>query len=90
VLITGTLPGVIAGSVIRAKLIPGMHVFALVIAAVLIPLGIFLVLTRRARSDEQGHPARLIPAPALMVLAAVVGCIGGIYGIGGGAVLALS
>ena len=88
VLITGTLPGVIAGSVIRAKLIPGMHVFALVIAAVLIPLGIFLVLTRRARSDERGHPARLIPAPALMVLAAAVGCIGGIYGIGGGAVLA--
>ena len=33
-------------------------------------------------------PARLIPVPALMVLAAIVGCVGGIYGIGGGVVLA--
>jgi Sulfite exporter TauE/SafE len=32
VLIAGTLPGVIAGSVIRVKLIPGPHVFALVVA----------------------------------------------------------
>ena len=88
VLIAGTLPGVIAGSVIRVKLIPGPHVFALVVAAVLIPLGIWLVLTRPARAGEPDRPARLIPAPALMVLAAVVGCVGGIYGIGGGAFLA--
>jgi hypothetical protein len=38
---------VIAGSFIRVKLIPGPRVFALVVAAVLIPLGICLVLTRR-------------------------------------------
>src|SRR5436190_20767659 len=31
VLIAGTLPGVIAGSVIRVKLLPGMHVFDLII-----------------------------------------------------------
>jgi len=88
VLIAGTLPGVIAGSVIRVKLLPGMHVFDLIIAAVLIPLGIYLVLIRPARSDEPVRPARLIPVPALMVLAAIVGCVGGIYGIGGGVVLA--
>jgi uncharacterized membrane protein YfcA len=88
VLVTGTLPGVIAGSVIRVKLLPGIHVFDLIIAAVLIPLGIYLVLTQRARSGETGRPARLIPAPVLMALAAVAGCVGGIYGIGGGAVLA--
>jgi len=35
-----------------------------------------------------GPPARTIPAAALMALAAVVGCVGGIYGIGGGAFLA--
>ena len=45
VLIAGTLPGVIAGSVIRVKLLPGPHVFDLVVAAVLIPLGIWLALT---------------------------------------------
>jgi uncharacterized membrane protein YfcA len=88
VLITGTLPGVVAGSVIRVKLLPGMHVFDLIIAAVLIPLGSWLVLTRPARAGKPDRPARLIPLPALMALAAIVGCVGGIYGIGGGAVLA--
>jgi uncharacterized membrane protein YfcA len=89
VLITGTLPGVIAGSFIRVKLIPGPRVFDLVVAAVLIPLGVRLVLSRPAApAGKPGRPARLIPAPALMVLAAVVGCAGGIYGIGGGAFLA--
>ena len=62
VLITGTLPGVIAGSVIRVKLIPGPRVFDLVVAAVLIPLGIWLVLTRPARVDRPARPAWLIPA----------------------------
>ena len=45
VLIAGTLPGVIAGSVIRVKLLPGPHVFDLVVAGVLIPLGYWLALT---------------------------------------------
>jgi len=89
VLITGTLPGVIAGSVIRVKLIPGPRVFDLVVAAVLIPLGTWLALTPPARgSNPDRRPTRLIPAPALMALAAIVGCVGGIYGIGGGAFLA--
>jgi uncharacterized membrane protein YfcA len=30
----------------------------------------------------------MIPAPVLVILAAVVGCVGGIYGIGGGSILA--
>ena len=88
VLIAGTLPGVVAGSVIRVKLLPGPRVFDLVVAAVLIPLGIWLVLTRPARAGEPDRPARLIRAPVLVVLAAVVGCVGGIYGLGGGAFLA--
>jgi len=88
VLIAGTLPGVIAGSVIRVELLPGPRVFDLVVAGVLLPLGIWLVLTRPAPEDNSGRPARLIPAPALVVLAAAVGCIGGIYGIGGGSILA--
>ena len=88
VLIAGTLPGVIAGSVIRVKLLPGPRVFDVLVAAVLIPLGIWLVLTRPTRAGESDRPARLIPAPVLMVLAAVVGCVGGIYGLGGGAFLA--
>jgi uncharacterized membrane protein YfcA len=88
VLIAGTLPGVIAGSVIRVELLPGPRVFDLVVAAVLVPLGSWLALTRPSRPGEPDRPARLIPVPALVVLAAAVGCIGGIYGIGGGSILA--
>jgi len=88
VLIAGTLPGVIAGSVIRVELLPGPRVFDLMVAAVLLPLGLWLALTRPARPDKPAHRARVIPVPILIVLAAAVGCVGGIYGIGGGSILA--
>ncbi len=88
VLIAGTVPGVIAGSVIRVELLPGPRVFDLVVAAVLLPLGTWLALIRPAPQDKPRRPARLIPAPVLIVLAAAVGCVGGIYGIGGGSILA--
>jgi uncharacterized protein len=87
VLIAGTLPGVIAGSVIRVELLPGPRVFELVVAAVLLPLGAWLTLTRpvhRDRSDDLSQP---MPPAVLVVLGAAVGCIGGIYGIGGGSIL---
>ena len=87
VLITGTLPGVIAGSVIRVELLPGPRVVDLV-GGVLVPLGCWLASTRSARADEPARPVRVIPAPVLAGLAAVVGCVGGIYGIGGGSILA--
>ncbi len=82
VLISGTLPGVVAGSVIRVEWLTGARGFA---------LG-----GGRARPGP-GQPAaeagptvtrRAIPAPALVTLAVAVGCVGGIYGIGGGSVLA--
>ena len=87
-LIAGTLPGVIAGSVIRVKLLPGVHVFDLVVAAVLIPLGIWLALTPPSAAAEPAPRVRHIPVSVLLVLAAAVGCVGGIYGIGGGSILA--
>jgi uncharacterized protein len=85
-LLAGTLPGVIAGSVIRVYVLPGPVVFDFVVAAVLIPLGAWLALTQLA-------PARTIrrarlPRPVIGVIAAVAGCVGGIYGIGGGSILA--
>jgi uncharacterized membrane protein YfcA len=88
ILIAGTVPGVIAGSVIRVELLPGPRVFDLVVAAVLVPLGIWLALTRPSRPQEPDRPARLIPVRVLVILAAAVGCVGGIYGIGGGSILA--
>jgi len=51
-----TLPGVVAGSVIRVKLIPGPRVFDLVVAAVMIPLGTWLVLTRPAAPESRAVP----------------------------------
>jgi uncharacterized protein len=89
VLIAGTLPGVIAGSIIRVNVLPGPQVFDLVVAAVLVPLGAWLVLIRPPRpGDDPARPVRRIPVPVLIVLAAAVGCVGGIYGIGGGSILA--
>jgi uncharacterized membrane protein YfcA len=38
--------------------------------------------------DEPAGPARGIPVPVLIVLSAAVDCVGGIYGIGGGLILA--
>lgn len=87
-LIAGTLPGVIAGSVIRVVLLPSPRVFDLVVAAVLLPLGGWLTVTRRRPDISPRRPVRPVPARALLALACVVGCIGGIYGIGGGSILA--
>src|SRR5215472_14081755 len=80
VLIAGTLPGVIAGSVIRVEVLPGPRVFSLLVAAVLVPLGAWLTLTRPPGRDGSSRRMRVIPAPALVALSAVVGCVGGIYG----------
>jgi uncharacterized protein len=88
VLIAGTLPGVIAGSVIRVELLPGPHAFDLIVGAVLAPLGLWLALTRPPGAGGQDRPPRLIPVPALVALSMAVGCVGGIYGIGGGSILA--
>jgi uncharacterized protein len=87
VLIAGTLPGVIAGSVIRVELIPGPRIFDLVVSAVLVPLGAWLTATRPARQADPARQPRNIPSPVLIGLACLVGCAGGIYGIGGGSIL---
>ena len=86
-LMAGTLPGVIAGSVIRVELIPGPKIFDLVVSAVLLPLGAWLAATRPAGPAGPARPARHIPSPVLIGLACLVGCVGGIYGIGGGSIL---
>jgi hypothetical protein len=83
-LLLGSLPGVIVGSIIRVELLPGPRAFDAIIAVVLIPLGTHLVV-RRTATNLCG-PATLLPP--LVPIAAVVGCVGGIYGIGGGSILA--
>jgi len=89
VLVAGTLPGVVAGSLIRVRLLPEPRVFDLVVASVLLPLGCWLSVARRARHEpaRDGHSFDL-SCPVLVLIAAVVGCVGGIYGIGGGSIIA--
>ncbi|MFG3076421.1 TSUP family transporter [Streptomyces sp. NPDC048225] len=84
-LVIGTLPGVVIGAVIRVFAVPGATVFRLLVAALLMPLGLWLI----GRTLGRARPAAAAePSPRTITgLALVVGVVGGIYGIGGGSVL---
>jgi uncharacterized membrane protein YfcA len=78
-------------------LLPGPRAFDLVVGSTLVPLGVYLAGSRpSARTDADrsevmrwGGQNRDIPAAVVLVgLSAAVGCVGGIYGIGGGSILA--
>jgi len=86
VLVGGTLPGVIAGSIIRVELVPGARDFEVIIAAVLVPLGAWLLVSRKTPHTNSGRVR--LSSGVLAAIAAAVGCVGGIYGIGGGSILA--
>jgi uncharacterized protein len=84
-LLAGTVPGVVAGSVVRVELLPGSHAFEIVIAVVLIPLGTWLA--SNVGPDGEA-PWIALTATTIVAMAAVVGVVGGIYGIGGGSIIA--
>jgi uncharacterized membrane protein YfcA len=81
-LLIGTIPGVIIGAVIRVEWLSGQQAFYLAAAAVLAILGTMLVTRQPAPANRQ------IRLTAIPPIAASVGIIGGIYGIGGGSLLA--
>ncbi|GGZ44595.1 TSUP family transporter [Streptomyces poonensis] len=84
-LLAGTLPGVVLGAFIRVFAIPGPAVFRLLVAALLLPLGLWLIV-RTLRPTIASTPAE--PSPrTVTALAVAVGTVGGIYGIGGGSIL---
>jgi uncharacterized protein len=87
-LLAGTLPGVVAGSIIRVELLPGARVFALVVGAVTSPLGAWITASHPGPQAKSGEPDPKITSSVLVVLSAAVGSVGGIYGIGGGSILA--
>ncbi|WP_230196869.1 sulfite exporter TauE/SafE family protein [Streptomyces coriariae] len=84
-LIAGTVPGVVIGAVIRVFAVPGPRIFRLLIAALLLPLGLWLWL--RTVLPAPVHAARRPSRRATRALALSVGVAGGIYGIGGGSLL---
>lgn len=83
-LILGTLPGVVAGAVIRVFVLDEGQAFLLIVAAVLIPLGGWLAFAeppRPASAPDRNRQRQIFS------LSLAVGTVGGIYGIGGGSIL---
>lgn len=85
-LVAGTLPGVIAGAIVRVEWLSNSRDFTFIAAAVLLPLGLWLLAGSQPMPREREITRRL--RFWVWVLALVVGVVGGIYGIGGGSLLA--
>ncbi|HLH15118.1 MAG TPA: sulfite exporter TauE/SafE family protein [Solirubrobacteraceae bacterium] len=86
-LVAGTLPGVIIGAVVRVQWLSNARDFTFVAAGVLLALGLWLLLGSRPIPRSEPRATRRLRA-FVWALALVVGVVGGIYGIGGGSLLA--
>jgi uncharacterized membrane protein YfcA len=84
-LVAGTVPGAVLGAVIRVELLSGPDVFLVVVGAVLVPLGALLLMRRPA---ARLRPRIDVGEARLVAFSLAVGVVGGIYGIGGGSILA--
>jgi uncharacterized membrane protein YfcA len=80
-LLAGTVPGVIIGAVIRVEWLSGQQAFYIAAATVLAALGAMLLIRQPGPSDRPLNTALITP------IAAGVGVVGGVYGIGGGSFL---
>ena len=111
-ILLGTVPGVVLGSLARIRYLPDPRHFKLFMAGVLLLIASRLIVKvlRPAPAPAPVAPRRLrvrtlrfdlrrleyefagerhgVSTPALFVLTAVVGIIGGAYGVGGGAIIA--
>jgi uncharacterized membrane protein YfcA len=81
--VTGTVPGVLLGAVVRVEVLSGPRVFLLVVAAVLAPLGVLLASGRNRPVAREGRR----PGPAVTGCGFGAGLVGGVYAIGGGSLL---
>ena len=116
--VIGTLPGVLAGVLIRITYLPSPEAFKLFVGFVLLYIGTKLLLDilrkkqsdpkKPERRDQEGTEFKIsdtnlslhllkfkfngrnyqINTFAVILLSLIVGLIGGIYGIGGGAIIA--
>ncbi len=120
VIILGTLPGVVLGTLVRVNYLPDPKNFKLFAAAVLLYIGFSLIrdllnkkkkqdksLKNKTVSENEVQPKVVVKqfsllkivydfneetfsinSPAIFFLCLVIGIAGGVYGIGGGAILA--
>ena len=85
--VAGTLPGVIGGAIIRVQLLSGARAFTFVAAAVLFPIGLWLITGAKRIPRDRPKPSAPT-GPVIWALALIVGTIGGVYRIGGGSLRA--
>jgi hypothetical protein len=120
VIILGTLPGVVLGTLIRVNFLPDPKNFKFFAAIVLLYIGFNLIrdllnkkkhseksLKNKMLSENNAHPKVTVKqfslfkivydfdderyrinSPAIFFLCLAIGIVGGVYGIGGGAILA--
>jgi uncharacterized protein len=87
-MVWGTLPGVVVGAVLRLTVVSGPQVFRLLLATIMLPLGLWLLAGRDPRSAGARPRGRGLAPRRIVALALAVGVVGGVYGIGGGSILA--
>ena len=83
-MVLGTVPGMAIGVALRVTAFSGSDSYLLLVAAVLGSLGLWLLFHPAPRGDAQAR----LGTGAVVTVSAAVGAVGGIYGIGGGALLA--
>ncbi len=86
-LVAGTLPGVVVGAVLRVELLSSTHASMLIAAGVLLPLGLWLILGGQ-RGMRRAAPSSARARCLIVLVSLLVGVVGGLYGIGGGSLLA--
>lgn len=86
-LLAGSFPGVVIGAVLRTEVFTSDTAFVIIVAAVLGPIGLWLLFSKPLETHPDAEPARPNTA-ALLVLGLVTGVISGLYGIGGGVIFA--
>ena len=92
IIIAGAVPGVVAGGFIRLHWLAQVRPFKLFVALVLFGIALEMLydLLGRRRAAPAPASGRLhaFSVPAVCACSVAVGLVGGIYGIGGGAIIA--
>jgi uncharacterized membrane protein YfcA len=92
-IIVGTLPGVVTGGLLRETVFADPDRFKVFMAIVLLALGGKLLLDvgvalRRPDRDDDAPAPRAGRHSTIVAVSVAVGIVGGIYGIGGGSIIA--